>query len=77
MEKLVLDFVIGIGGYMARKYVGEEVAKYVVKPVSSRLKKYIFRPISSKAKSILIKTEKDMAIYLHYKNRAIKKNHRH
>lgn len=39
--------------------------------------KYFFDPINRWIKRRLIKTERDVAIYIHYRNKAMHKGHQH
>lgn len=39
--------------------------------------KYFFSPISRWIKRRLIKTERDVAIWMHYRNKALHKGHQH
>lgn len=76
-ENLWIELSAGMAGYMVRRWLGEEITKYIISPISSRLKKYILMPLYKKLKKSLIKTERDAAIYLHYRNKALNNGHSH
>lgn len=62
MEKLLIDFTAGMAGYMFKRWLGDISTDKIIKPLVNILKKK------------LIKTERDMAIYLHGYNEMINKN---
>lgn len=45
--------------------------------LGSKIVKYIFKPLAKIIKHRLIKSERDVAIWLHYRNKALKKGHHH
>jgi hypothetical protein len=52
-NEALIPYIAGIFGYMSKRWVGEMVADKLIKPLVNILKKK------------LIKTERDMAVYLH------------
>ena len=59
------EIFIGAVGYNLRKYFGEHLTKYV------------FNPILKWLKSLLVRTERETAIWIHHKNRRDKTGHKH
>lgn len=75
--KFALEFFIGACGYLIRKWFGEELSKYVFKPIIKRLKQYFLSPLYRWFKNHLIRTQREAAIWLHYKNKAKRQGHQH
>jgi hypothetical protein len=69
-EKIAFELTIGAMGYLLRKWYGEELSKYIFMPVIKKLRKYFFTPVASSIRKHLIKTQKEAAIWLHYRNKA-------
>jgi hypothetical protein len=69
IQHLAIELLVGAVGYNIRKYLGEELTKYVFHPLVNRLRKYLFSPVWRWLVARLIRTEKDAAIWLHHKNK--------
>lgn len=77
LEKYAFELLIGALGYNIRKYFGEQISKYILHPIMKKLKKYIFSPIWKWIKTRTITSQREAAIFLHYRNKAHRKGHQH
>lgn len=77
IEKIAFELTIGAFGYLLRKWYGEELSKYVFTPLMKKVRKYFLTPVYSWIKNRFIKTQREAAIWLHYRNKAHNKGHQH
>ena len=77
IQRFGFELTIGAFGYLLRKWYGEELEKYIFAPLKKRLRKYVLNPSSLSMKKFFIKTHREAAIWLHYRNKAHNKGHQH
>ncbi len=77
IQKFAFELTVGAFGYLLRKWYGEELNKYVFAPLIIRLKKYFLSPIAAAFRHRLIRSQREAAIWLHYRNKAHDKGHQH
>ena len=65
---LVVDFAIGLGGYMLRHWLGDVITKYILAP--------LLRPILRLLRGKLVKTSEHLVLWQHYKNKAQDEGHK-
>jgi hypothetical protein len=77
IQQHAVELLIGAFGYNVKKYFGEQISKYIFKPVFNRLKSWLIMPLLRAGKKHLIRTHRDTAIWLHYWNKAHQQGHQH
>ncbi len=69
-KRFIVDWVIiGSGGYLAKRFLGESVLMPIIRFVYS----ITLRPLIVILHKRLIKSERDFALYLHVKNKQLSK----
>lgn len=72
---LLIEFLAGVAGYQFKKWFGDELMKYLIRPFFNHVLRPILRPVGRFLRARLVKTEADAIAFLHYKNKAAKQNH--
>jgi hypothetical protein len=67
------ELLLGAVGYNIRKFFGEYLSRYIFSPIFRTLYRFTLRPFKNWLRNRIIKTEQDAAIFLHNRNKALRK----
>lgn len=70
---LVFDFLLGVAGYQLKKWFGDEIMKYIMKPVFNAAIRPVLRPFGHFLQARLIKTEHQAELFAKSRHKASKK----